>query len=159
MKITVEINGGYGDNKMIRLETVTPNNWRLGLKVSEKQKGFVSDDMKLLARAYAYRGNRSNAFIIYNDNIPVGMALYYDCEEINAFDFSQLFIDERYQGKGLGTEAAGQIIEMMKNDGKYDKVVLCYIDGNEAAKNMYTKLGFYPNGESDGNEIVMERKL
>ena len=144
---------------MIRLETVTPNNWRLGLKVSEKQKGFVSDDMKLLARAYAYRGNRSKAFIIYNDNIPVGMALYYDCEEINAFDFSQLFIDERYQGKGLGTEAAGQIIEMMKNDGKYDKVVLCYIDGNEAAKNMYTKLGFYPNGESDGNEIVMERKL
>ena len=144
---------------MIRLETVTPDNWRLGLKVSEKQKGFVSDDMKLLARAYAYRGNRSKAFIIYNDDIPVGMALYYDCEEINAFDFSQLFIDERCQGKGFGTEAARQIIEMMKNDGKYDKVALCYIDGNEAAKNMYTKLGFYPNGESDGNEIVMERKL
>ena len=159
MKITGGNKRRNGDNKMIRLETVTPNNWRLGLKVSEKQKGFVSDDMKLLARAYAYRGNRSKAFIIYNDNIPVGMALYYDCEEINAFDFSQLFIDERYQGKGLGTEAAGQIIEMMKNDGKYDKVVLCYIDGNEAAKNMYTKLGFYPNGESDGNEIVMERKL
>ena len=101
----------------------------------------------------------SNAFIIYNDAVPVGMALYYDCEEVNAFDFSQLFIDERYQGNGFGTEAAKQIIEMMKNDGKYDRVVLCYIDGNETAKNMYAKLGFYPNGESDGNEIVMERKL
>lgn len=144
---------------MIRLEIVTPNNWRVGLKVSEMQKGFVSNDMKLLARAYAYRENRSKAFIIYNDDIPVGMALYYDCEEIKAFDFSQLFIDERYQGKGFGIEAARQIIEMMKNDGKYDKVVLCYIDGNEAAKNLYTKLGFYPNGDCDENEIVMERKL
>ena len=43
---------------MIRLETVTPDNWRTGLKVSEKQKKFVSDDMKLLARAYAYREQR-----------------------------------------------------------------------------------------------------
>lgn len=144
---------------MIRLEIITPNNWRIGLKVSEMQKKFVSNDMKLLARAYAYRENRSKAFIIYNDDIPVGMALYYDCEEIKAFDFSQLFIDERYQGKGFGIEAARQIIEMMKNDGKYDKVVLCYIDGNEAAKNLYTKLGFYPNGDFDENEIVMERKL
>jgi diamine N-acetyltransferase len=142
---------------MIKLVTVNPDNWRLGLKVSETQKSFVSDSMKLLARAYAYRNSRSNAFVIYNDTTPVGMALYYDCEEINAYDFSQLFIDERYQGNGFGIEAARKILELMKSDGKYDKVVLCYIDGNEAAKNMYEKLGFRLTGECDGNEIVMEK--
>lgn len=144
---------------MIRLEKIHPGNWRIGLKVSESQRNFVSDDMRLLARAYAYRESRSNAFVICDDDVPVGMALYYDCDELNAFDFSQLFIDERYQGKGYGTEAAKQILEMMKNDGKFDKVVLCYIDGNEAAKNMYIKLGFHLTGDCDEDEIVMEKML
>ena len=144
---------------MIRLATVNPDNWRLGLKVSETQKSFVSDSMKLLARAYAYRNSRSNAFVVYNDDVPVGMALYYDCEEANAYDFSQLFIDERYQGNGYGTEATKQILELMKDDGKYDRVILCYIDGNEAARNMYEKIGFHLTEERDGNEIVMEKLL
>ena len=144
---------------MIRLESVDPGNWRLGLKVSESQKCFVSDDMRMLARAYAYRESRSNAYVIYDDDVPVGMALYYDCDERKAFDFSQIFIDERYQGKGFGTEAAQQILKMMESDGKYDKVILCYIDGNEAAKNMYEKLGFYLTGECDEDEIMMEKVL
>lgn len=144
---------------MIRLVTIDPDNWRLGLKVSEAQKRFVSDSARLLARAYAYRKSRSNAYVIYNDALPVGMALYYDCDELNAYDFSQLFIDERYQGNGFGTEAARQILEIMKSDGKYDKVILCYIDGNNAAKNMYEKLGFHLTGECDEDEIVMEKIL
>lgn len=144
---------------MIRLVTIDPDNWRLGLKVSESQKRFVSDSARLLARAYAYRKSRSNAYVIYNDALPVGMALYYDCDELRAYDFSQLFIDERYQGNGFGNEAARQILEVMKSDGKYDKVILCYIDGNEAAKNMYEKLGFHLTGERDEDEIVMEKIL
>ena len=144
---------------MIRLETIDPSNWRLGLKVSDAQKKFVSDRAGLLARAYAYRESRSNAYVIYNDALPVGMALYYDCDELNAYDFSQFFIDERYQGNGFGIEAARQILEMMKSDGKYDKVILCYIDGNEAAKTMYEKLGFHLTGECDEDEIVMEKVL
>lgn len=144
---------------MIRLVTIDPDNWRLGLKVSEAQKRFVSDSARLLARAYAYRKSRSDAYVIYNDALPVGMALYYDCDELNAYDFSQFFIDERYQGNGFGIEAARQILEMMKNDGKYDKVILCYIDGNEAAKTMYEKLGFHLTGECDEDEILMEKVL
>ncbi|MBD5094491.1 MAG: GNAT family N-acetyltransferase [Subdoligranulum sp.] len=144
---------------MVRLKIVDPGNWRLGLKVSESQKRFVSDDMRLLARAYAYRENRSNAYVIYDQDVPVGMALYYDCDERKAFDFSQIFIDERYQGKGLGTEAARQILKLMEEDGKYDKVILCYIDGNKAAKNMYETLGFYLTGECDEDEIIMEKIL
>ena len=144
---------------MIRLENVNPENWRLGLKVSEEQKRFVSDDMRLLARTYAYRESRSSAFVIYSDETPVGMALYYDCEEIGAYDFSQLFIDERYQGRGYGIEAARLIIDMMINDGRFDKVILCYIEGNEAARNMYEKLGFHLTGEQDEDEIIMEKML
>ncbi|MDE7218769.1 MAG: GNAT family N-acetyltransferase [Oscillospiraceae bacterium] len=144
---------------MIRLETVDPGNWRLGLKVSEAQKGFVSDDMRILARAYAYRESRSQAFIVYHEDTPVGMAMYHDWDEGNAYDFSQLFIDQRYQGRGFGIEAARQILDLMCQDGKYRKVVLCFIEGNEAARKMYEKLGFHLTGERDEDEIIMEKSL
>lgn len=144
---------------MIRLEEVNPENWRLGLKVAESQKTYVSDDMRLLARAYAFRESRSKAFVIYNDDCPVGMALYYDCESLDAYDFSQLFIDERYQGQGYGIEATKQILEKMKVDGKYSKVVLCYIDGNEAARKLYEKVGFKLTGDRDEDEIIMQMDL
>ena len=144
---------------MIRLETVNPDNWRLRLKVSDAQKSFVADSATILARAYAYRESRSKAYVIYNDTLPVGMALYYDCAELNAYDLSQLFIDERYQGNGFGIEATKQILDKMKSDSKYDKVILCYIDGNEAARNMYEKLGFTLTGDRDEDEIIMEKAL
>lgn len=119
---------------MVHLEEINPNNWRLGLKVAKEQEKFVSSDFRMLARAYAFREYRSKAFVIYNDEIPVGMAMYYDWPEVEAYDFSQLFIDERYQGEGYGYLAASQIINMMKSDGKFSKVILCYIEGNESAK-------------------------
>lgn len=144
---------------MIYLKEVTPDNWREGLKVSKEQENYVADSNQLLARAFAYREHRSNAFVIYNDETPVGMALYHDCDELNAYDFSQLFIDYRFQGKGYGMEAAKQILDRMEADAKYDKVVLCYIEGNDAAKNLYEKLGFYLTGEVDYDEIIMEKKF
>ena len=144
---------------MIHLEEITPDNWREELKVSKEQERYVSDAMKILARAYAFRNQRSYACIIYEEGEPIGMALYYDCDELQAYDFSQLFIDERYQGRGFGKEAAKLILDRMKRDGKYSEVVLCYIEGNKAAKEMYEKLGFYHTGEADEDEIVMRRKL
>ena len=142
---------------MIRLDSVNPDNWRLGLHVRDDQRKFVSDSCRILARAYAFRGSRSRAFIIYDDETPVGMAMYYDIED--AYNFSQFFIDERYQGKGLGYKAAEMILQEMKKDGVYKKVVLCYVEGDEAAKQLYLKLGFYHTGEVDENEIGMEKML
>lgn len=145
--------------KTIQLREVDPGNWRLGLHVSKEQEKYVSNSEKLLARAYAYRNYGSKAFVIYNKDEPVGMALYYECEALDCYDFSQLFIDERYQGNGFGFEAAVQILEMMKNDGKYKKAILCYIEGNEVARKLYEKVGFRLTGERDEDEIIMELHL
>ena len=144
---------------MIHLADITPNHWRLDLRVKEKQKQFVSDEYCLLARAYAFRKFRSRAAIIYSDDVAVGMALYYDCDELKAYIFSQLFIDERYQGNGYGMDAAKCVLEEMRRDGKYKKVVLCCIAGNDATFSMYAKCGFHLTGERDGDEIVMEKDL
>ena len=85
------------------------------------------------------------------------MALYYDFED--TYNFSQFFIDERYQGKGFGYQAAEMILQEMEKDGVYDRVVLCYVEGDEAAKRLYLKLGFTHTGEEEEGEVVMERRL
>ena len=143
---------------MVYLVDITPDNWRLKLQVSEAQKTYVAGSAVLLARAYAYREWRSRAFVICDDETPVGMGLYYDCPKWNAYDFSQFFIDERYQGKGYGKAAAKTVLEEMKQDGKYDKTVLCYIEGNEAAGKLYESIGFVEI-DRDEDEIIMELEL
>ena len=140
---------------MIFLETVDPGNWRLGLKVAEDQKTYAADSYEMLARAFAYRDHRSKAFVIWDDETPVGMVMYHDCEDLNAYDLSQLFIDERFQGKGYGKTATRLVLEQMKLDGKYGKVVLCYIEGNEGARCLYEGFGFREI-DRDEDEIIME---
>lgn len=47
----------------------------------------------------------------------------------------------------------------MREDGRYRKVILCYVEGDIAAETLYTKLGFTLNGVRDGDEIGMEYDL
>ena len=143
---------------MIHLVDIDPGNWRLGLKVAEFQKHYVSDSYAMLARAYAYREQRSRAFVIYDNETPVGMGLYYDLPDLECYDLSQIFIDERYQGKGYGKAATKAVLEAMKQDGKYSKVDLCYIEGNDAAKKLYESFGF-AEIDRDEDEIIMELQL
>lgn len=144
---------------MIHLVDVNSSNWRESLMVSEDQKSFVSDTCRIMARAYAFREHRSVAKFIYNNETPIGMVMFYDCEELGGYNLSQLFIDNRYQRKGYGTQASDLVLQWMRQDRKYDKVYLCYIEGNEGAKVMYSKLGFQQTGERDEDEVVMVLNL
>lgn len=143
---------------MIHIEDVNEENWRLPLKVAKEQEAYVANSAVMLARAYAYRNCRSRAVIIYNDETPVGMGLYYDCPDLDSYDFSQIFIDEHYQGQGFGKMAVQLMLDAMKEDGKYKKVVLCYIEGNGAAKKLYEQFGFVET-DRDEDEIIMELVL
>ena len=143
---------------MIHLVDIDPGNWRLKLEVAESQKHYVANSAVMLARAYAYREQRSRAFVIYDDETPIGMGMYHDCPDLDAFDLSQIFIDERYQGKGYGKVATKLVLEAMKHDGKYSKAVLCYIEGNDAAKKLYESFGFVEI-DRDEDEIIMELVL
>lgn len=143
---------------MIHLVDITPGNWRLRLNVAESQKTSVANSAVLLARAYAYREQRSRAFVIYDEETPVGMGLYYDCPEFESYDFSQFFIDERYQGRGYGKAATKLVLDVLRLDGKYNKVSLCYIEGNNTARKLYEQFGFVEI-DRDEDEIIMELVL
>lgn len=140
---------------MIRLEDIDEGNWREPLSVHEHQRHFVSDRASLLARAWAYRNQNSRARMICDDGVPVGMLLYYDWAEGGEYVFSQLFIDKRWQGRGFGEQAARLALEEMRADGRYDRVCLCYVEGDEPARRLYEKLGFVHTGCVDEDEVIM----
>lgn len=140
---------------MIRLEPIGPDNWREPLEVREDQRRFVSDPNRLLARAYAYRDLGGQARLIVDGGVPVGMLLWHDWPEAGRYVFSQLFIDRRYQRRGFGITAARLALDEMRADGRYSRVCLCYVEGDEPARLLYEKLGFSPTGEEDEGEIIM----
>ncbi len=143
---------------MLRLEEIDVGNWRIPLAVSEAQRRYVADKVTILARAYAYRNEHSRACLIYNGETPVGIVLYYDNPDFGTYIFSELFIDERYQHRGFGMEASKLVLDEMRAAGRFNKVELCYIDGNNVAKGMYEKLGF-TEIDRDDDEIIMELPL
>lgn len=140
---------------MLRLMEVDQENWRTPLSVREDQMHYVADQTCILARAWAYRSDNSAPRLICEDDTPVGMLLYYDWPEGGMYVFSQLFIDQRWQGSGFGRRAAQLALEEMRAAGRYDKVALCYVEGDEPARRLYESLGFVHNGEVDGDEIEM----
>lgn len=143
---------------MIYLIDIDETNWRYPLAVAEEQKNYVADSAVLLARAYAYRNLRSRAFLVCDDDTPVGMGLYYDCPEFQSYIFCELFVDRRYQGRGYGKAATQLVLDALNRDGKYNKVVLCCIKGNDAAKRLYQSFGFVET-DRDEDEIIMELEL
>lgn len=131
---------------MLRLVDVDGDNWTVDLHVSDPQKEYVLDSTGILARAYAYRDESSRAFFIYHDDTPIGMGLYCDYPELESYELNQFFIDERYQRRGYGKAAMNLILDELRREGKYPKVVLWYINGNDAAKKLYEHIGFSQAG-------------
>jgi diamine N-acetyltransferase len=99
---------------MVHLVDIDGGNWRAPLKVSKAQEVYVANSTTILARAYAYRDARSRAFLIYEDETPIGMVLYHDDESLDAYIFSEIFIDEQFQGKGYGRVATRLVLDNMK---------------------------------------------
>ncbi len=143
---------------MIHLVDIDSGNWRVPLKVSKEQEKYVANSTTILARAYAYRDAGSHAFLIHEGETPIGMVLYYDDESLNAYIFSELFIDEQFQGKGYGRTATKLVLNNMKKDGKYNRIILCYIEGNHAVQKLYESFGFVETGRDD-DEVIMELRL
>ena len=128
------------------------------LEVAENQQSYVCNSLVMLARAWLHRKLRPHVFNVYDGETAVGMGMYLDDPEKNAYDFCQLFIDKRYQGKGYGKAAIGLVLDAMREDGKYQKVSMCYVEGNDASRKLFEQFGFVEVSHP-WDEIFMERML
>ena len=137
---------------MIRLTEVTEDNWleAAGLSVKDSQKNYVASVTGILARGYVYRDCNARIYVIEKDGTIVGVSLVREfTDEPLGYDLQQFMIDQRYQGKGYGSEALGLILNELRKEGHYDHVEVCVKKDDSAAIRLYEKSGFVDSGYID----------
>ena len=141
-----------GRTIMIRLTEVTEDNWleAAGLSVKDSQKNYVAPVTGILARGYVYRDCNARIYVIEKDGTIVGVSLVREfTDEPLGYDLQQFMIDQRYQGKGYGSEALGLILNELRKEGHYDHVEVCVKKDDSAAIRLYEKNGFVDSGYID----------
>jgi diamine N-acetyltransferase len=137
---------------MIRLTEITEDNWfeAASLSVRDDQKGFVAPAIGIIARGYVYRDCNGRVYAIEDDGTIVGLALVREfTEEPLGYDLQQFMIDERFQGRGRGSEALGLILNELRKEAHYDHVEVCVKKNDAEAIRLYEKYGFTDSGYID----------
>ncbi len=137
---------------MIQLVDINEDNWEEArrLTVKDAQKAFLDSALGIIARGYIYRDCRARVLGIVQEDTMVGVCLVKDLDEDPAcYDLQQFMIDQRYQGKGYGTEALIALLLQLKKEAKYDCVEVCVKNTDFAALRMYEKAGFTDSGYVD----------
>lgn len=137
---------------MIKLTVVTEDNWLevASLSVSEDQRKYLAPPIGILARGYVYRNCNANIFVITNEESIVGVALVREfTDEPLGYELQQFMIDQKYQGRGYGSEALRLILEELRMENHFDHVEVCVKKEDSAAIHVYEKLGFVDSGYID----------
>lgn len=146
---------------MISFRTITEENFGTIIRMKRPEnEGFVATNAYSLAQAWLYRDNNDvYPFAIYNDEEPVGFMMLDEDLEERCLVIWRIMFPEEHQNKGYGTEAIKKIVELARESGKYDFMILDYVPENKIAEHVYTKIGFRPTGEESNGEIVLRMDL
>ena len=52
----------------------------------------------------------------------------------------------------LGLVGSGILYDLLRREGRWPRIVLCYVAGNEAARRLYTSVGFVPSPDDQDEE-------
>ena len=88
--------------------------------------------------------DKVNIFVVEDNDYIVGITI---CNTIRTLGkktlvIDEVFVDEAYRGKGIGTQLIEYCINIAKEDSSYDAVELLVNRDNIEAKNLYIKCGF-----------------
>jgi diamine N-acetyltransferase len=151
---------------MITLQPITYDNFAdcIRLEPHEHQKKFAASNLFSLAEAYVAMSTETfipMPFAIYENDVMVGfIMLAYDPagedeDDETVYKICRLMIDKNHQGRGFGRRAMEKALEIIRTfpHGKADLVVLSYKPDNEAARSLYSSLGFRETGEVEDDEV------
>lgn len=116
---------------------------------------FVAPNVFSLAQSYVLYDS-ARPLAIYNDDEVVGFIMFRFDEEAWLW---RMMIDAKRQGRGYGKQAALLAVEMTKSMGKYNRLSLSYITGNNRARDMFLSIGFQDTGQRVGEENLMIYQL
>lgn len=142
---------------MVELREITKDNLEdvLSLKISEKQKAFVSSTAHSLAQAYVYQ-ETAFPFAVYADGILIGFIMLGYYEARKQYTLWKFLIDKDYQSQGYGREALKQGLAYLKEKFGVKEIYTGVALGNETAKHLYNAVGFKETGVVEDNMEEMK---
>jgi diamine N-acetyltransferase len=145
----------------VSLRPITADNWLecIRLKVDDSQTQFVASNAFSLAQSKFEP--ESITLGIYNDETMVGFIMYHpeDYELAKIWFIERLMVDKQYQGKGYGRAGMAALLDELRAHTGYTAILISFVPTNEAARNLYEKLGFKDTGEIEEGEAVYRMGL
>ena len=96
------------------------------------------------------RDRRAVVWTIGEDRLVGGLAMVreFDDEPLG-YELQQFLIDRKAQGRGVGTEALGLVLDRLRQEGRWPTVVVCVKKADAPALRVYEKAGFADSGYVD----------
>lgn len=142
----------------IYFKAITEENFEAIIQMKRPEnEHFVASNAYSLAQAWLYRdANDVYPFAIYHNEMPVGFMMLDEDLEERCLVIWRLMFPVEQQNNGYGTQAIKKIVQLAKDSGKYDFMIIDYSPENKIAKHVYEKLGFKPTGEINNDEIILK---
>ena len=144
----------------VRLAPVDADNWRacVALQVADHQRRWVADVAYYLC--LCTYGGVWHPLAIEADGEIVGFLMWGVDDDASRW-LGGVIVDVAHQRRGIARAAITEAIEMLTAQEGCSGVALSYSHDNQAARDLYTSLGFQPTGGTtdDGAEVVSRLPL
>ena len=148
---------------MVSLRPITDANREAleALAVRPEQRRFVSDVRESLRQEAGEPGAQALYWAVYDEETPVGFVMIADevgSPEYIAQYLWKLFIDERYQRRGLGTATLDLVVEYFRGRGR-GAMSTSAGQGEGSPVAFYERYGFERTGELHGDEVMLRLEI
>lgn len=139
---------------MITVQTITEDNFKdcLRLTATVPEENYVDSVVYSLAEAWLYGGD-SLPLAIYKEDILIGFLCLYTGEE--NYQIINFLIDDQYQHRGNGTQAAKVCLEYLRKMYHPKRVSVPVYLENEIALFFWKKLGFSVSDSVEDNYMYL----
>lgn len=128
----------------------------LGLQVAPDQVGFVAENRASLETIDAEPTSVGRVIVV--NQTAVGLIVYETLEADGRADEVSIYrvmIDARHQRQGIGSKALRLLIaELTQCNAGFTKVWISAVPENQAARDLYARLGFVEAGMDGDGEIL-----
>lgn len=144
----------------VSVREITSDNWRAATRVKHApgQESFVADVAYYLALCCYGQQGWEPLGLYLNDEI-VGFAMWAVDPADGSHWLGGFVIDRHRQGAGVGRSSMQSLIEWLKSKPNYFEIALSFQAENEAARRLYSSLGFVATGEVENGEVVARFRL
>ena len=143
---------------MVELREITEDIFQqcLRLRASVPDSSFVDPVVYSLAEAWLYRQD-TRPFAIFDDDVMIGFVSLYVGEENH--QIINFLIDDAFQGRGLGTKAAGLCIEYLRDAYGARRVSAPVKLEHSRAQAFWKRQGFHLSDTIEDGYVFMRRTL